>query len=59
MQLMDTFIRHLSSQHKIEKTDRQTDKLCTDITEEKTEIKMHVNARYSNADALNQLNINS
>jgi len=36
---MDTFIRHQGSQHKNEKTDRQTDKLCTEITEEKTEIK--------------------
>ena len=33
---MDTFIRHQGSQRKVEKTDRQTDKLCTEIKEEKT-----------------------
>jgi len=42
--VVDTFIRHKGSQHKIEKTDRQTDKLCTEITEEKTERKTATNA---------------
>jgi len=51
---MDTFIHQQGSQHKIEKTDRQTDKLCTEITEEKTVIKTATKTRHSNTGKLTE-----